>query len=135
MIASISGSIQRIEESSLVITVGGVGVRVSVPRTVLEDVGGVGRSIYLHTHLIVREQELSLYGFETLDDLHLFEVLLGVNGVGIVCHGGSSPKAIKNAVKMARRHVEKRIQEKLSQNIEQFQEIWESSSRVKSHAN
>ena len=82
MIASISGSIQRIENAALIIAVGGVGVRVFVPRTVLEDVGGVGRAIHLHTHLIVREQELALYGFETTDDLQLFEVLLGVNGVG-----------------------------------------------------
>jgi glycerol-3-phosphate acyltransferase PlsX len=61
--------------------------------------------------------------------------LLGVNGVGIVCHGGSSPKAIKNAVKMARRYVKNRIQEKLSQNIDQFQKIWESSSPPNSNVN
>ena len=102
MIASISGTIQRIEETSLVIAVGGVGVRVSVPRTVLEDVGGVGRSIHLHTHLIVREQELSLYGFETVDDLQLFTVLLGVNGVGpkvaLAILSTLSPELLKSAI-------------------------------------
>jgi holliday junction DNA helicase RuvA len=82
MIASLSGTILQVEEASLVVGVGGVGLRVFVPRTVLEDTGGAGRSIRLHTHLIVREQELSLYGFATLEDRQLFETLLGVNGVG-----------------------------------------------------
>jgi len=102
MIASISGSIQRIEPNSLVIAVGGVGIRVSVPRTVLEDVGGVGRSLYLHTHLIVREQELALYGFETLEDLQLFQVLLGVSGVGpkvgLAILSTLSPELLKSAI-------------------------------------
>lgn len=102
MIASISGSIQRIESAALIIAVGGVGVRVFVPRTVLEDVGGVGRAIHLHTHLIVREQELALYGFETTDDLQLFEVLLGVNGVGpkvaLSILSTLSPELLKSAI-------------------------------------
>jgi Holliday junction DNA helicase RuvA len=102
MIASLSGTIQKIEESSLVIGVGGVGVRVFVPRTVLEDVGGIGRSLRLHTHLIVREQELSLYGFETEEDLQLFEVLLGVNGVGpkvaLSILATLSPEMLKSAI-------------------------------------
>jgi Holliday junction DNA helicase RuvA len=102
MIASISGSIQRIENAALIIAVGGVGVRVFVPRTVLEDVGGVGRAIHLHTHLIVREQELALYGFETTDDLQLFEVLLGVNGVGpkvaLSILSTLSPELLKSAI-------------------------------------
>ncbi|HFE67356.1 MAG TPA: Holliday junction branch migration protein RuvA [Chloroflexi bacterium] len=102
MIASITGTIQQIEESSLIIGVGGVGVRVSVPRTVLEDVGGVGRVIMLHTHLIVREQELSLYGFETQEDLQLFTMLLGVSGVGpkvgLAILSTLSPELLKSAI-------------------------------------
>ena len=102
MIASLSGTIQKIEPNSLVIQVGGVGVRVNVPRTVLEDVGGVGRRITLHTHLQVREDDLSLYGFESEDDLQLFEVLLGVNGVGprvaLSILGTLSPELLKSAI-------------------------------------
>jgi Holliday junction DNA helicase RuvA len=102
MIASLSGTILKIEDTSLVVNVGGVGIRVFVPRTVLEDVGGVGRPVRLHTHLIVREQELSLYGFEVEDDLHLFEVLLGVNGVGpkvaLSILGTLSPELLKGAI-------------------------------------
>jgi Holliday junction DNA helicase RuvA len=102
MIASLSGTILKIETSSLIIGVGGVGIRVFVPRTVLEDVGGVGRSLRLHTHLIVREQELSLYGFETEEDLQLFEVLLSVNGVGpkvaLSILATLSPELLKSAI-------------------------------------
>ncbi len=102
MIASLSGSILKIEESSLVVGVGGVGVRVFVPRTVLEDVGGIGRSLQLHTHLIVREQELALYGFESVADLQLFEVLLSVRGIGpkvaLAILATLSPELLKSAV-------------------------------------
>lgn len=102
MIASLSGTILKIEGSSLVVGVGGVGVRVFVPRTVLEDVGGVGRSLQLHTHLIVREQELALYGFETAADLQLFEVLLSVRGIGpkvaLAILATLSPELLKSAV-------------------------------------
>jgi Holliday junction DNA helicase RuvA len=102
MIASVQGSILRIEDSGLVIGVGGVGLRVATPKTVLENVGGVGKTVQLHTHLIVREQELSLYGFKTAEDLQLFEILLGVNGVGpkvaLAILSTLSPELLQNAI-------------------------------------
>ena len=102
MIASLSGSVLKIEDGALVIGVGGVGVRVYVPRTVLENVGGIGRALHLHTHLIVRETDLALYGFEAEEDLLLFELLLGVNGVGpkvaLAILGTLSPEMLKSAV-------------------------------------
>ena len=102
MIASLSGAVQKIEAGSLVVLVGSVGVRVFVPRTVLEDVGGVGRRLMLHTHLLVREDSLTLFGFESEDDLQLFEVLLGVNGVGpkvaLSILGTLSPELLKSAI-------------------------------------
>lgn len=102
MIASISGALQKIETNSLIIHVGGIGVRVHVPRTVLEDVGGAGRRITLHTFLQVREDALTLFGFETEEDLQLFEVLLGVNGVGprvaLAILGTLSPELLKSAI-------------------------------------
>ena len=102
MIASLSGPIQFIGSDNLVVNVGGVGIRVNVPQTVLEDVGGVGRKIFLYTHLIVREQELSLYGFESAEDLQLFEVLLTVNGVGpkvaLSILSTLSPELLKSAI-------------------------------------
>lgn len=102
MIASLHGIINHIGDDHLVVAVGGVGLRVFVPRTVLEDVGGVGRSISLHTHLIVRETELTLYGFESDEDLSLFELLLSVSGVGpkvaLSILSTLSPEIFKNAV-------------------------------------
>jgi Holliday junction DNA helicase RuvA len=102
MIASLTGTVQKIESNSLIIHIGGVGLRVYVPRTVLEDVGGAGRRITLYTHLQVREDDLSLFGFETEDDLNLFEVLLGVNGVGpkvaLAILGSLSPELLKGAI-------------------------------------
>ncbi len=102
MIASLHGIINHIADDHLIVAVGGVGLRVYVPRTVLEDVGGVGRNISLHTHLIVRETELTLYGFESEEDLSLFELLLGVNGVGpkvaLAILSTLSPELFKNAV-------------------------------------
>lgn len=102
MIASIQGTILRVEAGGLVLGVGGIGVRVFTPRNVLENTGGIGRTIHLHTHLIVRETELSLYGFDSADDLQLFELLLGVNGVGpkvaLAILGTLSPELLKSAI-------------------------------------
>lgn len=82
MIKTVSGTVMKIGQDYLVIDIGGVGLRVFVPSTVLQNTRGTGRRIGLHTHLIVRETDLSLYGFETEDDLNLFEVLLEIRGVG-----------------------------------------------------
>jgi holliday junction DNA helicase RuvA len=102
MIAGISGIVRKIGKDHLIINVGGIGVRVYVPKTVLEDVGGIGRNMSLHTHLIVRETELTLYGFESEEDLGLFEILLGVNGVGpkvgLAILSTLSPELLKSAI-------------------------------------
>jgi Holliday junction DNA helicase RuvA len=102
MIATLSGTIQKIAKDHLIVGVGGVGLRVFVPRTVLEDVGGTGRTIHLYTHLIVRENEFALYGFEQEEDLSLFELLLGVTGVGpkvaLSILSTLSPEMLKGAI-------------------------------------
>lgn len=81
MIATIRGEITQIEENALVIEVGGVGMRVFVP-TPLRGRMKVGETTFLYTHLIVRETELTLYGFDSQSDRDLFNLLLGVAGVG-----------------------------------------------------
>ena len=81
MIATLRGEISQIEENALIIEVGGVGLRVFVPallRTKLK----AGETIFLFTHLVVREDALTLYGFESQADRELFNILLGVDGVG-----------------------------------------------------
>ncbi len=82
MIASLHGIVTEIGSGSLVVEVGGVGLRVQVPASVREDLDGVGRSVRLFTHLIVREDGLTLYGFATDEERATFELLLGVSGIG-----------------------------------------------------
>lgn len=81
MISSLLGELQQKEDNALVVAVGGVGLRVSVPKGLAERLN-VGEKIFLHTHLIVRENDLSLYGFESAEDRKFFTTLLGVDGVG-----------------------------------------------------
>ncbi len=81
MIATLRGEITQIEDHALIIEVGGVGLRVHVPAPLRERMK-VGEVVLLHTHLVVREDALTLYGFETVADRSLFTMLLGVDGVG-----------------------------------------------------
>lgn len=82
MIDQITGQVAKLDKDAVVVVVGGVGLRVRVPKTVLDSVHGAGGSILLYTHLIVREDDLSLYGFATEEERSLFEILIGVSGVG-----------------------------------------------------
>lgn len=81
MISSLLGELQSKEDNSLVVAVGGVGLRVAVPKGLAEKLAA-GDKVFLHTHLIVRENDLALYGFESDEDRRLFTMLLGVDGVG-----------------------------------------------------
>jgi holliday junction DNA helicase RuvA len=81
MIATLRGEISQIEDTSVVIEVGGVGMRVFIPAP-LRDKLSPGEVVLLHTHLVVRQDALTLYGFETVNDRQLFLLLLGVDGVG-----------------------------------------------------
>jgi Holliday junction DNA helicase RuvA len=102
MIASIRGIVNFIGQNHVILVVGGIGVRVHVPKPVLESISAVGRSLNLHTHLVVKETELSLYGFESEEDLKLFELLLNVNGVGpkvgLAILSTLSPDVLKGAI-------------------------------------
>src|SRR5947207_15118210 len=82
MIDIVSGQVASIDKASIVVMIGGVGLRVNVPKTVFEVVTGVGHLVTLYTYLAVREDSLTLYGFLTEEDRHLFEVLLSISGVG-----------------------------------------------------
>lgn len=81
MIATLRGKVTQVEENALIIEVGGVGLRVFVPRPLLGQVRS-GDGLLLYTHLIVRDDALALYGFETAAEREAFTLLLGVEGVG-----------------------------------------------------
>ena len=82
MISSLHGRITAKGENYVVVEVGGVGFKVFVPSSSLDQFGSVGQEISLFTHMHVRENELALYGFRSPDELQLFELLLGVSGIG-----------------------------------------------------
>lgn len=81
MIATLRGEVTQIEENALILEVGGVGLRVFVPAPVRTKLKA-GEAAFLFTHLVVREDALTLYGFESQTDRELFTILLGVDGVG-----------------------------------------------------
>ena len=81
MIATLRGEISQIEETALILEVGGVGLRVFVPAPVRTR-AKVGETVLLFTHLVVREDSLTLYGFESQAERELYNTLLGVDGVG-----------------------------------------------------
>src|SRR3990172_5308243 len=101
MIASISGRVQEVYSDSLVLDVGGVGLQVYVPAPWRDRLRS-GESVFLHTYLVVREDALTLYGFETRESRELFSLLLAVNGVGprmaLAVLSTLSPHAIRRAV-------------------------------------
>ncbi len=82
MIATLHGKLQSRADDALILNVGGVGFRVRVPSGTNASLGAVGGDVMLFTHLHVREDDLSLYGFSTEDELRLFETLLTVSGIG-----------------------------------------------------
>ena len=82
MISHLRGKILMRGSDLVVIEVGGLGFRVRVPTSTLEQLGAEGASAELFTHLHVREDDLSLFGFVTEDELTLFELLLTVSGIG-----------------------------------------------------
>jgi holliday junction DNA helicase RuvA len=81
MIASIKGEVLEKGENYLVVQVGGLGLRVSTPTAVANGYE-IGEHAQLYTHLVVREDNLSLYGFDNAESRGLFQSLITVNGVG-----------------------------------------------------
>ncbi len=103
MIRLLRGAVLAVEASHLVVELGqtGVGLQIFVPEPTRARLRP-GDPVTLHTHLHVRETELSLYGFESLEELSLFELLLGVSGVGpkvaLAAVSTLSPDAFRMAV-------------------------------------
>lgn len=82
MIGKLTGSIDHIQQNTIILDVSGVGYKVMIPVKTLLKLSGTGEKIALFIHTHVREDTLSLYGFETREELRLFEQLLSVSGVG-----------------------------------------------------
>jgi Holliday junction DNA helicase RuvA len=81
MISSLRGTVAHLDADTLVVEVGGVGLAVAVPAGLARSTH-TGDPVHVYTHLVVREDALSLFGFETREELAVFALLLGVTGVG-----------------------------------------------------
>ncbi len=81
MISSLTGTVKLLRPGALVIEVGGVGLLINVPQRIASAFT-VGTTISLHTVLVVREDALTLYGFENHGERELFELLQTVTGIG-----------------------------------------------------
>ena len=82
MIAHLSGEVLRAGTDFVVLDVGGVGYMVSVALATRQKVPAPGGRLDLHIHTQVREDQLALYGFASVEELDLFEMLIQVDGVG-----------------------------------------------------
>lgn len=82
MIAYVKGILEEIGTDEIVIDVNNIGYRIKVSLRVMEELPGIGNEVKIYTYTYVREDVLALYGFLTKEDLQMFQLLLGVNGVG-----------------------------------------------------
>lgn len=82
MLAYIKGSLAMKLEGYVVIDVGGLGYKVFMSEKTIEELGNIGDIVKIHTHYHVREDDISIYGFKTNEELKMFELLLGVSGIG-----------------------------------------------------
>src|SRR5207237_1387331 len=98
MIAAVRGQVIARGADHVVVEANGVGYKVFVPRHPQRD------EVLLHTHHTVREDDQSLYGFETRDELSLFEMLITVSGVG-----AEAATALRNAPPRDRASTEERV--------------------------
>lgn len=82
MFAYIKGSLEIKTRGYIVIDVNGVGYKIFMSETAIEKLGEIGESVKVYTYLKVREDDMSLYGFNTNEELRMFELLLQVSGIG-----------------------------------------------------
>jgi len=82
MIASLHGRLESMSGDGVVLNVGGIGFQVYLPTSTLSSLGNIGEEVSLHTHLHLREDSVTLYGFASADELRLFQTLLSVSGLG-----------------------------------------------------
>ena len=82
MLAYIKGKLEMKMTGYVVIDVGGLGYKVYMSEVGIENIGNIGDTVKVHTFYRVREDDISIFGFNTLEELKMFELLLGVSGVG-----------------------------------------------------
>lgn len=82
MLAFLEGEIVAIEENSVILETNHIGYHIFMPSSCFDGMLREGESVRIHTYLQVKEDGLQLYGFLNREDLKLFKLLIGVNGIG-----------------------------------------------------
>ncbi len=82
MLAYIKGTLEMKMTGYIVIDVGGLGYKVFMSDSGIEKLGNIGDIVKVHTYYKVREDDISIFGFNTLEELKMFELLISVSGVG-----------------------------------------------------
>ena len=82
MFAYIKGSLEMKFKNYVVIDVGGLGYKIFMSENAINTIGEIGDIIKVHTYYKVREDDVSIFGFKTQEELRMFELLISVSGVG-----------------------------------------------------
>lgn len=82
MYAYIKGTLEIKTAEYVVVETAGIGYKIFMSETAIDKLGNIGTQVKIHTYLRVREDDMSLYGFNTNEELRMFELLLSVSGVG-----------------------------------------------------
>jgi Holliday junction DNA helicase RuvA len=102
VIALVRGEVAVRRGDHVVVDVHGVGYRLAVSAETLRQVPAVGNAVVLHTHLVVRDDALALFGFATEEERDLFLLLVGVQAVGpkmaLAVLGGGTPRELIGAL-------------------------------------
>ena len=82
MIGHLTGKVLSKKPTQILLDVNGIGYEINISINTFDKISEVGKEISLHTYLSVREDALILFGFHTFTEKELFEILIGVNGIG-----------------------------------------------------
>ena len=82
MIAYVKGILENKSNDYVVVDVSGIGYKVYMSETGMDKLGDIGDIVKIHTYYRVREDDISLFGFNTAEELRMFELLISVSGVG-----------------------------------------------------
>ena len=82
MFAYIKGNLEVKTKGYVVIDVNGIGYKIFMSETAINKLGQIGEIVKIHTYVRVREDDISIFGFNTNEELRMFELLLSVSGIG-----------------------------------------------------
>lgn len=82
MFAYIKGSLEMKSSNYIVVDINGLGYKIFMSQSNIESIGEINDIVKVFTYVKVREDDISIYGFKTQEELRMFELLIGVSGVG-----------------------------------------------------